>query len=178
MAADVAVQSLDKKFIAEMKAMNKPPSGVDMVMDAVMTFMEKPTGWASVKKELNDTQFLNRILDFNKETIQNKTLKKIENYTKDETFTPEYMNKKSAAAGALCTWVRAIEDYAKCLKIVEPKRQKKAIAEATVQRLKDDLAVLEEDFAILQAKLAEFQIVIREKTAQMEQLKANLLSLQ
>jgi dynein heavy chain len=39
---------------------------------------------------------------------------------------PELMNKKSAAAGALCIWVRAIEDYAKCLKIVNPKREKKA----------------------------------------------------
>ena len=69
-AANQAVASLDKKFIAEMKAMNKPPSGVDTVMDAVMVFMEKPTGWASVKKELNDTQFLNKIMDFNKDAIQ------------------------------------------------------------------------------------------------------------
>ena len=37
-AANKAVESLDKKFIAEMKAMNKPPSGVDVVMDAVMVF--------------------------------------------------------------------------------------------------------------------------------------------
>lgn len=68
-AADNAVASLDKSFIAEMKAMSKPPSGVDTVMDAVMVFMEKPTGWPSVKKELNDTQFLKRILEFNKDGI-------------------------------------------------------------------------------------------------------------
>jgi ribosomal protein S2 len=45
------------------------------------------------------------------------------------------MNTKSAAAGALCTWVRAIEDYAKCLKVVNPKREKKAIAEANLLRM-------------------------------------------
>jgi len=56
------------------------------------------------------------------------------------------MNKKSAAAGALCIWVRAIEDYAKCLKIVNPKREKKAIAEATVARLRENLATYEEEY--------------------------------
>lgn len=40
LAANRAVESLDKKFIAEMKAMNKPPAGVDVVMDAVMVFLE------------------------------------------------------------------------------------------------------------------------------------------
>lgn len=68
-AADNAVKMLDNKFIAEMKAMNKPPSGVDVVMDAVMVFMERSTGWPSVKKELNDTGFLKKILEFNKEGI-------------------------------------------------------------------------------------------------------------
>jgi dynein heavy chain len=61
-------------------------------------------------------------MEFNKDDISQKTLKRIESYTKEPTFTPEYMTNKSAAAGALCKWVRAIEDYAKCLKIVEPKR--------------------------------------------------------
>lgn len=36
---------------------------------------------------------------------------------------------KSFAAGGLCTWVHAIEDYAKCLKIVNPKRENLAIFE-------------------------------------------------
>lgn len=68
-AADKAVESLDKKFIAEMKALNKPPHDVGVVMDSVMVFLEKPTGWASVKKELNDTGFLKNIMELDKEHI-------------------------------------------------------------------------------------------------------------
>jgi dynein heavy chain len=177
-AANNAVKSLDKKFIAEMKALNKPPSGVDTVMDAVMVFLEKPTGWASVKKELQDTQFLSNIMDLDKERIQAKTLKKIETYTREAEFTPEYMTKKSAAAAALCTWVRAIEDYAKCLKIVNPKREKKAIAEQTVARLRENLAKYEEEFAVLQARLDQLDATINEKTRVMDELKNNLLALQ
>lgn len=62
---------------------------------------------------------------------------------------PELMNKKSAAAGALCIWVRAIEDYAKCLKIVNPKREKKAQAEARVAKLNEDLRGYLEEFEVL-----------------------------
>lgn len=105
-------------------------------------------------------------------------MKKIENFTKEAEFTPELMNKKSAAAGALCTWVRAIEDYAKCLKIVNPKREKKAIAEATVKRLRDNLAEYEREFAELKAKLDQLQSTIDLKTKQMDELKASLGSLQ
>jgi len=158
--------------------MNKPPSGVDVVMDAVMTFLERPTGWTSVKKELNDTKFLDRIMDFNKDGINSKVLKKIESFTKESDFTPELMNKKSAAAGALCIWVRAIEDYAKCLKIVNPKREKKAIAEATVKRLRENLAEYEKEFAVLKAKLDLLQATIDKKAKQMDELKASLGALQ
>lgn len=177
-AADNAVATLDKKFIAEMKALNKPPHDVGVVMDAVMVFLEKPIGWASVKKELNDTGFLKTILEMDKEHIQQKTLKRIETYTKEATFTPEYMNTKSAAAGALCTWVRAIEDYAKCLKIVNPKREKKAIAEANLARMQQALAVYQEEYAEIEARLAELNRVSNEKKAQMDKLKEDLQNLQ
>jgi len=134
-AANNAVASLDKKFIAEMKALNKPPPDVAIVMDAVMVFLEKPLGWVSVKKELNDTGLRKNNMELDKEHSQPKTRKKIETFTKEANFTPEYMLTKSAAAAALCTWVRAIEDYAKCLKIVNPKREKKAIAEANLAKM-------------------------------------------
>jgi dynein heavy chain len=38
-AANDAVNSLDKKYIAEMKALNKPPEDVATVMGAVMVFL-------------------------------------------------------------------------------------------------------------------------------------------
>jgi dynein heavy chain len=88
------------------------------------------------------------------------------------------MNKKSAAAGALCVWVRAIEEYAKCLKIVNPKREKKAIAEATVARLRENLAQYQAEYAILQARLDELDAIARQKTEEMQKLKDSLQALQ
>jgi dynein heavy chain len=173
-AANDAVNSLDKKYIAEMKALNKPPEDVATVMGAVMVFMQKDTSWASVKKELSDTAFLKNILEFNKENINQKTLKRIEAYTKEPTFTPEYMTVKSAAAGALCKWVRAIEDYAKCLKVVNPKRERKALAEANLAKMQEALAKYTEEYAILEARLAELNRISSEKQAEMKALKDKL----
>jgi len=88
------------------------------------------------------------------------------------------MMKKSAAAGALCTWVRAIEDYAKCLKIVNPKREKKAVAEAKVARLMEELRGYEEEFAVIQAKLIDLGRKVSENQRRMDELKNNLQQLQ
>lgn len=161
-----------------MKALNKPPEDVATVMGAVMVFLQKDTAWASVKKELSDTAFLKNILEFNKENIAPKTLKRIEAYTKEPTFTPEYMMSKSAAAGALCKWVRAIEDYAKCLKIVNPKRERKAAAEANLARMQEALSALKSEFAVLEARLAELNRISSEKQAEMQGLKNKLAGLQ
>jgi dynein heavy chain len=46
-----------------------------------------------------------------------------------DNFQPHLMIKVSMAAGALCMWVRSIEDYAKALKVVGPKRDRKLLAE-------------------------------------------------
>lgn len=91
---------------------------------------------------------------------------------------PEIMNKKSAAAGALCIWVRAIEDYAKCLKIVNPKREKKAQAEARVAKLNEDLRGYLEEFEVLQARLRELDRKVNEGQRKMDELKASLAILQ
>lgn len=68
-------------------------------------------------------------MEFDKESISQATLKKIEKYTKQENFQPGYVSKISMAAGALCMWVRSLEDFSKALKVVAPKRQRKLYAE-------------------------------------------------
>jgi dynein heavy chain len=44
------------------------------------------------------------------------------------------VTSRSTAAGALCLWVRSLEDYAKALKVVGPKRDRKAYAEEQLRR--------------------------------------------
>ena len=66
-------------------------------------------------------------------------MKKIEAYTKKNDFLPAILTQKSLVAGALCSWVRAVEEYHKALKIVRPKLAKKEAAEALLAQLEAQL---------------------------------------
>lgn len=85
-AAQEALESLDKKYIAEIKSFASPPVDVATVMSSVMIVLGKDPTWASVKKELADPKFVDKIMNFDKDNISQKTLKAIEKYTKQENF--------------------------------------------------------------------------------------------
>lgn len=121
-AATDALDKLDKRSLAEIKAYAKPPEGVMKTMCAVMTIMEKPPSWAQCKKEMNDMQFLLRIKNFDKDNITDATLRKMQKYTRDPDFTPQLVRHVSMAAGALCQWVHAMKIYAEVYRDFEAQR--------------------------------------------------------
>jgi dynein heavy chain len=157
LAANEALEGLDKKHISEIKSFTSPPDAVATVMAAVMVVLGKDTSWPTVKKELAAPDFVKGIMLFDKENIGQATLKKIEKYTRMESFQPAAVTKVSTAAGALCQWCRSLEDYAKALKVVGPKRAKKAYAEEQLAQKLAELAKLESDYNILAARLAELE---------------------
>lgn len=108
-------------------------------MAAVMTVMEKSPSWSQAKIELNDPSFLTRVKNFDKDSITNATLKKIEKFTKDPSFAPPNVQKVSRAAGALCLWVHAMQMYAEVYREVEPKRLKLRLAEEELEKKQSDL---------------------------------------
>lgn len=55
-------------------------------MASVMIVLGKDPTWMSVKKELADPKFVEKIMTFDKENLSPKTLKAIEKYTKQENF--------------------------------------------------------------------------------------------
>ncbi len=52
-------------------------------------------------------------------------------------------------------WVRSLEDYAKALKVVGPKRDKKQYAEDQLKKKIEALAKLESDYKLLADRLFE-----------------------
>lgn len=176
--AQKALEGLDKKYIAEIKAFTSPPPAVETVMSAVMIVLSKNPDWASVKKELTDSAFVKKIMDYDMDNISPVVMKKIEKYTKMENFQPQIVAKTSIAASMLCMWVRSVEDYSKALKIVAPKRAKKAYAEEQLRKKLAYLEELEAEFNILAAKLAELQTTYDATMATMGELKAQLDDIQ
>lgn len=150
-AAAKAVQQLDKNSIVEIKALPKPPEGVEFVMQCVMVLLGKKTSWADVRNTLSDvTGFMNSLIDYNVEKTSEKVWKKArDGWISKPQFEPGAVRKISVAASALCTWAIASSRYQAVTKRVAPKKAKHA--EVT--------AVLKEAQAELQIKLDEVQKV-------------------
>ena len=128
--AEEALAKLEKEHITEVKSYKTPKKEIAEVMFAVMVLLKKEPTWPRVQKELANPEFTKWVKEFDKDSVSQKTLTAIEKYTKKEFFDPDFMLRKSQAAGVLCLWVRSMEDYSKALKIVRPKRARKEHAEA------------------------------------------------
>ena len=97
---------------------------MNVVCSAIMTILGKDTSWASIKKEINDPDFLKKLKTYDKENMSQSTIKKMEKYTHKGDMSREAVNNISEAAGAMWDWVLAMEAYAKANKDIEPKRKK------------------------------------------------------
>ena len=71
-------------------------------MDAVLILLNTKTGWDNAKKIMNDANFLKNMLEYPKDQIQDKTIKKLDPIVKSEGFNADNMAKKSSAAASLC----------------------------------------------------------------------------
>eukprot|EP00397_Hematodinium_sp_SG-2012_P000063 GEMP01000063.1.p1 GENE.GEMP01000063.1~~GEMP01000063.1.p1 ORF type:complete len:2825 (+),score=742.06 GEMP01000063.1:2672-11146(+) len=165
-----ALEKLDKKSIAEVKAYAKPPELVMKTMNAVMTVMDKPANWASAKQELNDVNFLPKIKAFDKDNISNSTLKRMEKFVKDPSFAPSSVTKVSLAAGALCEWVHAMSIYSTIFREVEPKRLKLKVAQETLDRKMTQMNDARSKLKVIQDLVQQLKDQYDESTRSKEEL--------
>jgi dynein heavy chain len=177
-AAEDAIAQLDSKSISEVKSYTTPPEPVMTVMSAVMIVLGKEPTWPTAKKMMTDSGFINTIKDYDKESTKDATVKKIEKYTREEKFRPEYVTSVSRAAGILCMWVKAVEGYAKALKTVAPKRARMQYARDQVAKKMAVLKELEDEFAKLAKRLAELEELFNTKNSELEEFSRVLNDLQ
>nr|XP_046242172.1 dynein axonemal heavy chain 2 isoform X2 [Scatophagus argus] len=152
-----ALETLNKKDMTEIKAYSCPPPLVETVMQAVMTLLGKEPTWAEAKRQLGESNFIKTLVNFDKDNVSNRVLKKIGKYCRQVDFQPEVIGKVSLAAKSLCMWVRAMETYGHTYRVVEPKRA----------QLNAAMAQLAEK----QSALAEAQNKLREIGERLDQLK-------
>lgn len=107
--------------------------------------------WGPSLKMLSDLKFLDNLKSFDKDNIPGPTMKRIrEKYISDRDFVPDKVKNVSTACEGLCKWVRAMDIYDRVAKIVAPKQQALAAAEAE----------LADQMEKLNAKRAELQIIL------------------
>ena len=165
-----ALDSLSKGDIVEIKNFKTPPSLVQMVMEGVCILLGAKPDWDSAKKVLGDTQFLNRLINYDKDNIPPKVIKQIIKYYDDPQFTPEAVERQSVAAKSLCQWVRAMKVYDEVAKVVEPKKQLLAESMAKLQDEQGRLQKIQDELAAVIAKVDELQATCDATVAEKQRL--------
>ncbi|KAI8803834.1 dynein heavy chain and region D6 of dynein motor-domain-containing protein [Cladochytrium replicatum] len=181
-AALAALDTLKPADITVLKSMKSPPQGVKLVMEAVCIMKDvkpvkipDPAGsgkkvedyWGPSKQVLSDIKFLDSLKTYDRDNISVNIMKMIRSkYMDNPEFDPDKIKNASSAAEGLCRWVRAMESYDRVAKIVAPKREALAKADAelaqtmtslnqkraTLKAVEDRMNTLEENFKAMVAK--------------------------
>jgi dynein heavy chain len=172
-AALEALDTLKPSDISLVKAMKTPPAAVKLVLEAICVMkgikpsrIKDPAGsgkmvddyWANSVKMISDSGFLQSLKSYDKDNIDPAIIARIrKTYIPNPDFVPEVVKNSSSAAEGLCKWVRALDKYEVVAKVVGPKKESLAKAEA-------ELAV---EMAKLESKRAELKEV-EDKMLQLE----------
>ncbi|GFN88548.1 dynein heavy chain 1, axonemal [Plakobranchus ocellatus] len=164
-AAVSSLKSLNKNDVTEVRALQRPPYGVKLVMEATCIMKgikpkrvagEKPGQkiddyWEPGKAQLQDPgKFLESLFSYDKDNIPVETIKRIEPYINNPNFTPEAILKVSKACTSICQWVIAMYKYHFVAVAVAPKREKLRLA-------MEELDATEKILAAAKRKLSEVE---------------------
>ena len=128
----------------------------------------KDRSWKAAKVMMGKVDdFLNSLINYDKENIPEVVLKQVQPYIDNPEFEPDFIRQKSGAAAGLCSWVRNVYTFYIVYCDVEPKRialeqanQQLASAQEKLKHIQNKINALEEALAKL---TAEFERATGEK---------------
>ncbi|XP_063529439.1 dynein axonemal heavy chain 7-like [Cydia strobilella] len=180
-SALAALDTLTPQDITFIKTMKSPPKGIKLVMEAICILKEmkpdkvpNPSGvgtiedyWGPSKKLLNDIKFLEGLQNYDKDNIPPAVMNKLmKTVMLDEGFVPEKIRAVSVAAEGMCKWVIAMTKYDKVAKVVAPKKQRLAAAQAVYDKAMAALAVKQAQLREVQLKLGKLEDALAEQNRQ------------
>ncbi|KAI0989686.1 hypothetical protein GJ496_007023 [Pomphorhynchus laevis] len=171
--ANEALNALSKRDISEIRGYTHPPSAVAKVMGAVMILKQKEPTWEEAKRDLGDINFVKSLVNFDKNNISEKVLRKITQIVKSPMFDPEEVGKKSFAAKSVCSWVIAMEAYAQVYKLVRPKIENYERARATLESKQRDLNTARSELSKIQEQIVSLKQNFKNKLQEKDELQHN-----
>eukprot|EP00198_Chlamydomonas_reinhardtii_P006936 XP_001696272.1 dynein heavy chain 3 [Chlamydomonas reinhardtii] len=156
-AAERALSALNKTDIIEIKTFTKPPALVQTTMEAVCILLQERADWDTAKRLLGEATFIKRLMEYDRDNIPDKVVRSLKRVIDDPTFTPDQVAKQSKAAQSLCLWVRAMDTYARVIRVVEPKRAALATAQERLGAMNGALLAKQRQLGELEARVATLQ---------------------
>ncbi|XP_018562388.1 dynein beta chain, ciliary-like [Anoplophora glabripennis] len=170
-AAQAALNTLNKNNLTELKSFATPPEAVVAVCGAVMVLFSKKgkipkdRSWKECKLMMAKVdQFLNDLINYDKDNMAPEIVKATQEYLKLPDFSPEKIFSKSIAAAGLCSWVTNILKYYDVFVVVEPKRRALAQANKDLNDARSKLAELNEKLQELEKQLGVLRAEFEEAT--------------
>jgi len=196
-AAVSALDTLKKADIDLVKNMGSPPAGVKLTLEAICVMKDiKPDRvkdketqkmvedyFGPGKRLLQDSKaFVDSLKSYDKDNIPPKIIERIrEKYCTNDDFVPDKIAKASSACEGLCKWVLAMEIYDRVAKVVKPKKEMLAKAEAEYTEATESLVVKQAELkevldklAAMEAKLASLAETKQELEAKFDDCNAKL----
>ncbi|KAM4843232.1 dynein axonemal heavy chain 17 [Thomomys bottae] len=173
LAAQEALDTLNKNNLTEMKSFGSPPDAVVNVTAAVMILtapggkIPKDKSWKAAKLMMGKVDtFLDSLKKFDKEHIPEACLKAFKPYQGNPTFDPEFIRSKSTAAAGLCSWCINIVRFYEVYCDVAPKRQALEEANAELAEAQEKLSRIKNKIAELNANLNNLTTAFEKATAE------------
>ena len=111
-----SINNLDKRFIAELKALKSPPEGVIVCCNALCKLFGYKEDWMTAKVLMSDSNFVTKILNYDADKLSMKLVRYIQKkYTQhpenSQYFKPGEMQNKSMAASVFVAWINNLILY-------------------------------------------------------------------
>ena len=186
-AALEALNSITPKDINSLKALRNPPDVIKRIMDCVLILRHMRVGrtsWQEVKglmvleasypealKMMNDMGFLQNLLTFPKEEINDETVELLKPYFRADDFNYESAKKASGNVAGLCNWAEAMCKYHVVAREVEPKILRLKESEKELNKAKKEQQNAEEEKDKVETALRALEQKLEEANGDMDRVK-------
>jgi len=165
-AAEEALNSLDKNSLTELRSLGSPPDLVKACLSAVLILtmstksgIPKDISWDAAKKAMkNVDKFRTTLVEFKEAVVETTgipdvAMRALMSYLENSEFDPTAIQAKSKAAGGICGWVINIVRYYHIFQEVQPKRKALSDANNSLDRAKAELEDARDRVVKLETKL-------------------------
>ncbi|XP_056016925.1 dynein axonemal heavy chain 5-like isoform X3 [Ostrea edulis] len=179
--AEAALNTIKPADIATVRKLGKPPHLIMRIMDSVLLLFQKRVNtvemdaerpcvkpsWSEALKLMSGTNFLQTLINFPKDSINDETVELLDPYLSQEDYTLEVAKRVCGNVAGLLSWTRSMAVFFEINKEVLPLKANLTVQEARLSVAMGDLqkaqAQLDEKEAELAKVRAMYEQAMREK---------------